>query len=103
MLDTPINDPDKVVAGSATTMKVEVTANDLYLLKLECLIIYSAGKEKTKTRTMAFITNKPYCDGNHKKIAFKEYAFLINQFKIPGCACRNKQNAHDHNYYRPTH
>jgi len=35
------DEPDKVVAESATMQKVEVTANGPYLIKSECLIIHS--------------------------------------------------------------
>lgn len=69
------NEPN-VVAESATMLKVEVTANGPYLIKSECLIIYSDGKEEIKTGTIALCRcgssqNKPYCDGNHKKVEFK--------------------------------
>ena len=71
-----INEPDKVVAESATMLKVEVTPNGPYLIKSECLIIHSDGKEEIKTGTVALCRcgssqNKPYCDGSHKKIEFK--------------------------------
>ena len=71
-----INEPKKIVAESATLLKVEVTANGPYLIKSECLIIHSDGKEETKTGTLALCRcgssqNKPYCDGSHKKIEFK--------------------------------
>jgi CDGSH-type Zn-finger protein len=45
-------------------------------MKSECPIVYSDGREETKTGTVALCRcgssqNKPYCDGNHNKIAFK--------------------------------
>ncbi len=60
---------DKVIAESATMMKVEVTPNGPYLIKTECLIVHSDGREETKTGTVALCRcgasgNKPYCDGN---------------------------------------
>ena len=69
-------EPEKVVAESATMLKVEVTPNGPYLIKSECLIIHSNGKEETKTGTVALCRcgssqNKPYCDGTHNKIEFK--------------------------------
>lgn len=70
-----INEPAKVVAESATILKVEVTAGP-YLIKSECLIVHSDGKEEIKTGTVALCRcgasqNKPYCDGSHNKIGFK--------------------------------
>lgn len=70
-----INEPEKVVAESATTLKVEVTTGP-YLIKSECLIVHSDGREEIKTGTVALCRcggsqNKPYCDGTHNKIGFK--------------------------------
>ena len=67
---------DKVVAESAQIMKVEVTPNGPYLIKTECLIVHSDGREETKTGTVALCRcgasiNKPYCDGGHRKIGFE--------------------------------
>jgi uncharacterized Fe-S cluster protein YjdI len=76
-LDADASDkPDKVVAESATMLKVEVTANGPYLIRSECLIVHSDGKEETKTGTVALCRcgssqNKPYCDGSHKDVEFK--------------------------------
>jgi uncharacterized Fe-S cluster protein YjdI len=68
--------PDKVVAESATILKVEVAANGPYLIKSEFLIVNSDGREETKTGTVALCrcgasANKPYCDGSHRKIEFQ--------------------------------
>ena len=68
---------DKIVAESANMLKVEVTPNGPYLIKTECLIVHSDGREETKTGTVALCrcgssTNKPYCDGSHRKNGFKE-------------------------------
>jgi uncharacterized Fe-S cluster protein YjdI len=67
---------DKVVAESAQIMKVEVTPNGPYLIKTECLIVHSDGREETKTGTVALCRcgasgNKPYCDGGHRKVGFE--------------------------------
>ncbi len=67
---------DKVVAEAAQILKVEVTPNGPYLIKTECLIVHSDGREETKTRTVALCrcgasANKPYCDGGHRKIGFE--------------------------------
>jgi uncharacterized Fe-S cluster protein YjdI len=69
-------EPDNVVAESATMMKVEVTPNGPYLIKSECLIVHSDGREETKTGTVALCRcgasgNKPYCDGSHRKKGFE--------------------------------
>lgn len=68
---------DKVVAEKAQIMKVEVSPNGPYLIKTECLIVHSDGREETKAGTVALCrcgasANKPYCDGSHKKIGFEE-------------------------------
>ncbi|HEV7781903.1 MAG TPA: (4Fe-4S)-binding protein [Chitinophagaceae bacterium] len=74
--EAPVMSPDKVVAESAHIMKIEVSANGPYLIKTECLIVHSDGKEETKTGTVALCrcgasANKPYCDGTHRKIGFE--------------------------------
>ena len=68
--------PDKVVAESANILKIEVSANGPYLIKSECLVVHSDGREETKTGTVALCrcgasANKPYCDGHHRKIDFE--------------------------------
>lgn len=67
---------DKVVAESASIMKVQVTPNGPYLIKTECLIVHSDGREEIKTGTVALCRcgasgNKPYCDGSHRKVGFE--------------------------------
>ena len=69
-------DPEKVVAEAASITKVEVSPNGPYLIKNECLIVHSDGKEEIKSGTVALCRcgasgNKPYCDGSHRKIEFK--------------------------------
>ena len=69
-------EPGKVVAESAHIMEIEVTPNGPYLIKTECLIVHSDGKEETKTGTTALCrcgssNNKPYCDGSHRKNGFE--------------------------------
>ena len=70
------SEPDKVIAEAAHITKVEVTPNGPYLIKNECLIVHSDGKEEIKSGTVALCrcgasANKPYCDGSHGKIEFK--------------------------------
>lgn len=67
--------PNKVIAEAANILKVEVTPNGPYLIKTECLIVHSDGREETKTGTVALCrcgasSNKPYCDGTHRKNGF---------------------------------
>ena len=75
--DTATTAPaEKIIAESASMVKVEVTANGPYLIKTECLIVHTDGREETKTGTVALCrcgasTNKPYCDGQHRKIGFE--------------------------------
>ena len=69
-------DANKVVAEAANMLKVEVTPNGPYLIKTECLIVHSDGREETKTGTVALCRcgasgNKPYCDGSHRKVGFQ--------------------------------
>ena len=66
---------DKVVAESAQVMKVEVTPNGPYIIKTECLIVHSDGREETKSGSVALCrcgssSKKPYCDGTHRKNGF---------------------------------
>lgn len=67
--------PEKIIAESASILKVEVSPNGPYLIKSECLIVHSNGREETKTGTVALCrcggsANKPYCDGSHRKNGF---------------------------------
>lgn len=67
---------DKIVAEAASILKVEVAPNGPYLIKTECLIVHSDGREETKTGTVALCrcgasANKPYCDGAHRKVGFE--------------------------------
>lgn len=69
-------EPEKIVAESASITKVEVTPDGPYLIKSECLIVHSDGREETKTGTVALCRcgasgNKPYCDGSHRTTGFK--------------------------------
>lgn len=67
---------EKIIAESAKVLKIEVAPNGPYLVKSECLIVHSNGKEETRTGTVALCRcgasmNKPYCDGSHKKNGFE--------------------------------
>lgn len=69
------DEKDKIVAESANVMKITVAPNGPYIIKTECLIVHSDGREETKTGSVALCRcgasqNKPYCDGNHRKNGF---------------------------------
>ncbi len=60
----------------ARTLNIHIAANGPILIKTECIIQHSDGREETKTGTTALCrcgasSNKPYCDGSHKIIEFK--------------------------------
>lgn len=74
--ETSPGGPGKIVAESASMLKVEVTPNGPYLIKTACLIVHSDGREEIKTGTVALCrcgasTHKPYCDGGHRKTGFE--------------------------------
>ncbi len=74
--ETAATEPaNKIVAESANMLKIEVTPNGPYIIKTECLVVHHDGKEETKTGTVALCrcgasSNKPYCDGSHRKNGF---------------------------------
>ncbi len=66
-----------VVAEAANITRIEVAAQGPYLIKTECVIVHANGVEETKTGAVALCRcgasgNKPYCDGSHRKIGFKD-------------------------------
>jgi len=66
----------KTLEETTKPLTVEVTPNGPYLIKSECLIVHSDGREETKTATVALCRcggsgNKPYCDGQHRKNGFE--------------------------------
>jgi uncharacterized Fe-S cluster protein YjdI len=67
---------DKPNAETTPVTRVQVTPNGPYILNTECVIVHSDGREETRTGKLALCRcgssgNKPYCDGTHKKAAFK--------------------------------
>ena len=77
---------DKIVAESASIMKIEVSANGPYRINTECLILYSNGREEIKTGKVSLCrcgasANKPYCDGSHHRIGFEGWLFNLNHEK----------------------
>src|SRR5215216_3368873 len=51
--EAPAAGPDKVVAESANMMKIQVTPNGPYIIRTECLIVHSDGREETKAGSVA--------------------------------------------------
>jgi uncharacterized Fe-S cluster protein YjdI len=65
----------EIVAEAAEMLHVEIAANGPILIKTECIIKHSDGSEESKTGTTALCrcgqsSNKPYCDGTHRKVSF---------------------------------
>ena len=68
--------PGKIIAESAQIMKIQVTPNGPYIIRTECLIVHSDGREETKTGSVSLCrcgssATKPYCDGSHRRIGFE--------------------------------
>ena len=66
----------EIVAEKAEILNIEISPNGPVLIKTECAIKHSDGREEIKTGTTALCrcgqsSNKPYCDGTHRKIDFK--------------------------------
>lgn len=69
------NENNNVRSEAAHILKIQVSANGPYLIKTECLIVHSDGKEEIKQGTVALCrcgasANKPYCDGSHRNSGF---------------------------------
>jgi uncharacterized Fe-S cluster protein YjdI len=67
---------DAIVSEQAAITQIEVSNNGPYLIKTECIIIHSDGREEIKKGTVALCrcgasNKKPYCDGTHRRIGFK--------------------------------
>jgi uncharacterized Fe-S cluster protein YjdI len=66
----------EIVAEAAEMLNIEIALNGPILIKTECVIKHNDGREETKTGTTALCrcgqsSNKPYCDGTHRKVDFK--------------------------------
>jgi uncharacterized Fe-S cluster protein YjdI len=70
------NTADKaIVSEAAAITNIEIMPNGPILIKSECHITHSNGSKEVKTGSIALCRcgasgNKPYCDGNHKKVGF---------------------------------
>lgn len=64
-----------IIAEKAELLNIEIAANGPILIKTECVIQHSNGTTETKKGTTALCrcgqsSNKPYCDGTHRKAGF---------------------------------
>lgn len=71
------SDQGKITSETTNILKIEVSPNGPYLIKTECLIVHSDGKEEIKNGAVALCRcgssgNKPYCDGSHRKNGFQD-------------------------------
>jgi uncharacterized Fe-S cluster protein YjdI len=63
------------VAESRQITEIQITPNGPILIKNDCTITHSDGREELKSGTIALCRcghseNKPYCDGSHKRFGF---------------------------------
>lgn len=63
--------------STVNPVQIEVKPNGPILIKSDCCIKNADGTEEIKTGVIALCrcgasANKPYCDGAHKKIDFKD-------------------------------
>jgi uncharacterized Fe-S cluster protein YjdI len=70
------NNATEIKSEAATMLNVEISPNGPILIKTSCSIKHIDGTEEVKEGTTALCrcgasSNKPYCDGSHKKIDFK--------------------------------
>jgi len=75
-LHNTITSASDEVAAAGQILNIEILKNGPILVKTECNIKHSDGREETKTGTTALCrcgqsANKPYCDGSHNKIGFE--------------------------------
>jgi uncharacterized Fe-S cluster protein YjdI len=75
MNDSAIN-ATKPAAEAAIITNIEIMKNGPILIKNECHIKYSDGREEVKQGKTALCrcgasSNKPYCDGTHGKVGFE--------------------------------
>ncbi len=64
------------ITASNEILNIEILKNGPILIKTECTIKNSDGKEERKTGSTALCrcgasSTKPYCDGTHNKIGFE--------------------------------
>lgn len=62
--------------GTMSKAEVEITADGPILMKSPCTVTLPDGRTETRDKVTAFCRcghsgNKPYCDGQHRKVGFK--------------------------------
>jgi len=65
-----------IQAEAASIMNIEIKKNGPILITTDCVITHGDGSKETKQGTTALCccgqsSNKPYCDGTHRKIGFE--------------------------------
>ena len=73
--ETKNEEATTVKSEEANIINIEVLQNGPLLIKTDCLVTYSDGKQEIKKGNTALCrcggsSNKPYCDGTHKKNGF---------------------------------
>ena len=68
---------DTVTGEAATMTKIEVSPNGPILVHTDCTITHSNGGQEIRKGITALCrcggsANKPFCDGTHRKIDFKD-------------------------------
>lgn len=69
-------DQRHVQVEEANIVNIEVTTNGPLIVKTDCMITYSDGRQEIKKARTALYrcgssANKPYCDGSHNRIGFQ--------------------------------
>jgi uncharacterized Fe-S cluster protein YjdI len=65
-----------IKAEEASVVNIEVLSNGPLLIKTDCMVTYSDGKQEIKKGRITLCrcggsANKPYCDGTHRKNGFQ--------------------------------
>ncbi len=66
----------EVQSEAASIMNIEIKPNGPILITTDCEITHSDGRKEIKQGTTALCrcgqsSNKPYCDGTHRKVGFE--------------------------------
>jgi len=71
-----LNDTEKMSETNTEGVKVDVLKNGPLIVHSSCTIVDADGNETQKEKRVSFCrcgasSNKPYCDGSHKKVGFE--------------------------------
>jgi len=74
--DAVSEEPSVVTAEAASMVNIEVLPNGPLLIKTDCMVTYSDGRQEIKKGKITLCrcggsANKPYCDGTHKRNDFQ--------------------------------